>query len=151
MLNFRRVWWGHWFAPCDIQHPIVSMCVYHLIQYQWPTSCAYDRWPFLITLIQSPEDRLMFYFCCITIVTSCSIFSTLLRVWVHVHHTNWPLQKYAHVILHGINLPTPVMCPYTNMDFPLWRVYAVIQNPLRVTLSPVKSTNIILCLYMCMW
>ena len=145
----------------DIQHPIVSMCLsFRLIQYQWPTPCTHDRWPFLVTLtytiIRISTDVLL---CCITIVTSCFYFSLLFYVYVYmsVYRTNWLVLKKIHPRNNTTCTCTWSLfarpCDaslYEHGFFITARVVCGNPNPLRVTISPVKSINIV-HLYMYMW
>lgn len=80
-----------WYPAFDC----LSVCLsFRLIQYQWPTPCTHDRWPFLVTLtytmIRKTTDVLL---CYITIVTSCFYFSLLFYMYVYmsVCRTNWLL------------------------------------------------------------
>ena len=84
-------------------------------------------------------------------MTITSFFSTVsLLSYVHVHvSVSHKLVTVKYTCLDEINLHTPlkpisydggVSLPY--MDFPLRHVCVVIQNPLPLAASPVKSTNI---------
>lgn len=131
--------------PYDVRHPIVSMCIFSLLHNLLKVVSSYFL-QLLCNINQRSTDILLS-----DIMTITSFFCTVsLLSYVHVHvSVSHKLVTVKYTCLDEINLHTPlkpisydggVSLPY--MDFPLRHVCVVIQNPLPLAASPVKSTNI---------